>query len=65
MPGQGPTRDSPHWIAYSLRDVRTARAGQIPSMPYLVARGPALKPVGEIFQPQGKMGQGGIAGRGS
>ena len=48
-PGQG----QPPWIAYSLRDILAARAGQIPSGHHLGCRGSALKPAGEIFQPFG------------
>ena len=44
-------------FAYSLRDVRTARAGQNPSRPYVGPAGSALKPLGKIFQPARKLGQ--------
>ena len=40
----------PPWIAYSLRDVRTARAGQIPSLAYLGVRVATLKTQRQIFQ---------------
>jgi hypothetical protein len=46
----GSDQGQPPWIAYSLRDVRTARAGQIPSSPYLGAPGSGLKVRGEIFE---------------
>ena len=50
MPDQGPTRDSPQGFAYSLRDFRTARAGQIPSLGNLGVVGAALKGIGKIFK---------------
>lgn len=47
----GPSQGQPPWIAYSLRDIQTARAGQHPSQCYLGVCGSALKTRGKIFQP--------------
>ena len=51
--GPGSGQGQPPWIAYSLRDILAARAGQIPSKRYLGTGGSALKPAGEFFQPFG------------
>ena len=49
MQRKWPDQGQPPWIAYSLRDVRTARAGQIPSPRNLGVTGGALKTQGDIF----------------